>query len=128
MSDCTVVLIKRDGCRHSDDVVAIWDSTVAELTKLYPLLRFHTVDIKSLNEGSSLKYLSQYRLWFPTILLIPSNLWVTAMQNPTSQVDIVEGVQIMNGDWVNDNSYKYVDKYNNKQSKDIIKWVKDCID
>ena len=131
--DATLVLMTQPFCQHSKDVLKLWNgSLLSQLSALYPL-RFHSVTIGSeyydifLGRKGSPKGLSRYTAWSPMLLLIPGKLWTTAVQHLDDKIDLIDGVQIMNGKWEN-NVLTYATKYDIKQSKDIIQWVQDCID
>ena len=59
------------------------------------------------------------------ILLIPGRLWDNAMSKlgPKNDVQLIEGVQIMNGKWDN-NELKYIQEYDIRKPASFGQWLK----
>lgn len=139
-SEPIVVLYKSNGCRHCISLSKIWDtptkdeeSVVSVLKKVYPKLRFHTFTARDntgkFDENLAPKDLFRYGKWFPMILLIPGRLWDSAMEKlgPKNDVQLVEGVQIMNGFMEND-ELKYNVTYNITKPSEFGRWLTDALE
>lgn len=138
-SEPIVVLYKSNGCRHCTSLSKIWDSptkdedsVVGALKKIYPKLRFHTLTARDnsgkFDENTEPKDLLRYGKWFPMVLLIPGRLWDSAMEKlgPKNDVQLVEGVQIMNGHWEN-NELKYNVTYNIIKPSEFGRWITEAM-
>jgi hypothetical protein len=137
----TLVLYKSSMCRHCTALSNIWDtppskdedSVTSALKKVYPKLRFYVVTAKDntgkFDENTVPKDLIRYGKWYPMILLIPGRLWDNAMAKlgPKNDVQLIEGVQIMNGMWDN-NELKYTPKYDIRKPSEFSKWLREALD
>jgi hypothetical protein len=109
------------------------DSVVGALKKVYPKLRFHTLTARDnggkFDETKDPKDLIRYGKWFPMILLIPGRLWDSAMAKlgPENNVQLLEGVQIMNGYWQN-NELKYNVTYNITKPSEFGRWLTEALE
>lgn len=140
-----VVLYKSDQCGHCIALSKIWDtptvgtdSVVTEIRKVYPKMRFVTVT--AANNGGAFdenvypKSLVKYARWFPMVILVPGSLWNAAMSKlgPKNDVDLTQGVQIMNGRWETDKdgktTLKSEGKYSPKKSSEFGRWIKDAME
>ncbi len=139
-SEPVIVLYKSNGCRHCISLSKIWDtpskdeeSVVGALKKVYPKLRFHALTARDnsgkFDEDTNPKDLIRYGKWFPMILLIPGRLWDSAMAKlgPENNVQLLEGVQIMNGYWQN-NELKYNVRYNIQKPSEFGKWLTEAME
>lgn len=134
-----VVLYKSSMCRHCTALVNIWDtnkdgeSVTTALKKAYPKLRFFTVTAKDnsgkFDENTTPKDLIRFGKWYPMILLIPGPLWNNAMSKlgPKNDVQLIDGVQIMNGKW-NGETIDYVQKYDIRKPTDFTKWLQESLE
>ena len=137
----TLVLYKSNMCRHCTALSNIWDtppnkdedSVLSALKKVYPKLRFYVLTAKDntgkFDENTAPKDLIRYGKWYPMILLIPGRTWDTAMSKlgPKNDIQLVEGVQIMNGIWEG-NELKYVQKYDIRKPTEFAKWLKESLE
>lgn len=137
-SEPVVVLYKSTACRHCSALSAIWDSppskdedsVVAALKKINPKIRIFIVTAKDntgkFDENTAPKDLIRYGKWFPMILLVPGRLWDTAMSKlgPKNDTRLVEGVQIMNGNWDGD-TLKYSQNYDIRKPSEFGRWLKE---
>jgi hypothetical protein len=135
----TVVLYKSNLCKHCTALSNIWDappvgggdSVTSALKKVNPKLRFYVLTAKDntgkFDENIAPKDLVRYGKWFPMILLIPGRLWDTAMSKlgPKNDIQLVEGVQIMNGMW-DGNELKYVQKYDIRKPSEFDRWLREA--
>jgi hypothetical protein len=131
-----VVLYKSNGCRHCDALTRIWDSppgrgedsVVMALKKVYPKIRLFVVTAADNNgrfdENIAPKGLLKYMKWFPMILLVPGNLWDTAMSKlgPTNDVQLIDGVQIFNAVWKS-GALEYTNLYDGRTPSEFGKWL-----
>ena len=136
-----VILYKSNGCRHCTALSDIWDtppnrgedSVVMAMKKVYPKLRVFVVTATDnsgkFDENIAPKGLTKYNKWFPMILLIPGNLWDTAMSKlgPKNDVLLTDGVQILNATLKNDN-LDYVQKYDIRKPEQFGKWLTEALD
>lgn len=134
-----VVLYKSSMCRHCTALANIWDSNkdgesvTAALKKVYPKLRLVTATAKDnsgkFDENTIPKDLIRFGKWFPMIILIPGPLWNNAMSKlgPKNDVQLVDGVQIMNGKW-NGTSIEYVQKHDIRKPEEFAKWLKEALE
>ena len=135
-----VVLYKSSVCRHCNDLMKIWDTSnkdddtiTGALKKVNPKIRFFVLTAKDntgkFDENTAPKDLIRYGKWYPMILVIPGRKWDAAMSKlgPKNDVELVEGVQIMNGMW-DGNELKYVQKYDIRKPSEFGRWIKDAID
>jgi hypothetical protein len=146
MSEPIVVFYKSKKCRHCSTLSGMWDtpskdedSVTGSIRKVHPNMRFFTVTADENNgifdEKSAPKDLIRYSRWFPMILLVPGKLWDQAMSKlgPKNDVQLVDGVQIINGSWVkNDKSGKdeivYKQQYDVRKASEFGRWVKDALE
>lgn len=140
-SEPVVVLYKSNACRHCIALSNIWDkppskdedSVMTAMRKVYPKIRFFIVSTKDnsgkFDENTAPKDLFRYAKWYPMILLVPGTLWDKAMSKlgPKNDVQIVEGVQVMNGVWEN-KELKYVYKYDTRKPSEFARWLRDALD
>lgn len=140
-SEPTLVLYKSAMCKHCTALSNIWDkapnkdddSVTDTLKKVYPKLRFYVITAKDntgkFDENTAPKDLMRYSKWFPMILLIPGKLWDSAMSKlgPKNPVELVDGVQIMNGFW-DKNDLKYQQKYDIRKPSEFARWLKDSLE
>lgn len=137
----TVVLYKSSMCRHCTALSNIWetapskdeDSVTSALKKVYPKLRFYVLTAKDntgkFDENTAPKDLIRYGKWYPMILLVPGKTWDAAMSKlgPKNDVELVDGVQIMNGLW-DKGELKYQQKYDIRKPAEFAKWLKDSLE
>ena len=137
----TVVLYKSSACRHCTALANIWDtppnkdedSVTGALKKINPKLRFFVLTAKDntgkFDENTAPKDLIRYGKWYPMVLLIPGRMWDNAMSKlgPKNDVQLVEGVQIMNGMWES-SELKYVQKYDIRKPAEFTRWLRDSMD
>jgi len=141
-SEPVVVLYKSNMCRHCTSLTNIWgfndikdndDTVTAHLRKVHPKIRTHVVTANNnsgkFDENIAPKDLKRYGKWFPMILLVPGKLWDSAMSKlgPKNDVQLIDGVQIMNGILVND-SPDYVQKYDIRKPAEFARWLRDSMD
>ena len=138
-SEPTIVLYKSLTCGHCDDLSKIWDtpppggniSVMDALKRINPKIRFSVVTAKDQDGRFDEKLypsdLIRYGGRFPTILLIPGNLWDAAMAKlgPKNDVKLINGVQIMNAKWEN-NILRRHNKYNIMNPEDYSEWLIEC--
>lgn len=138
-SEPTVVLYKSETCGHCDDIAKIWDSPpdtggvgiMDALKRINPKIRFSVVTSKDLSGKFDEKLypsdLIRYSGDFPKILLVPGNLWDSAMAKlgPKNDVKLINGVQIMNAKWENNILRKNL-KYNIMNPDDYSDWLIEC--
>jgi len=136
-----LVLYKSSVCRHCTALSNIWDkplskdedSVMGALKKVYPKLRFYVLTSKDntgkFDENTAPKDLIRYGKWYPMILLIPGRLWDTAMSKlgPKNDVELVEGVQIMNGMW-DHGELRYTPKYDIRKPSAFAQWLREALD
>lgn len=138
-SEPIVVLYKSNMCSHCNELMKIWDtpsskgdSVTNNIRKIYPSMRFFIVTAKDntgrFDETTAPKELLRYAAWYPIILLIPGNKWDLAISKigSKSNIDLLEGVQILNGMWDN-NELKYVQKYDIRNPAEFGRWIKDAL-
>jgi len=132
-----LVLYKSDTCHFCTELTKMWDtppnkdedSIVTALKKVYPRLRFYILSVKDntgiFDENSTPKDLIRYGKWYPMVLLIPGRLWDNAMSKlgPKNDVQLIDGVQIMNGKLEN-NNLVHMYQYNNKSPAQFAAWLK----
>jgi len=137
----TVVLYKSSMCRHCTALSNIWDtapskddeSVTGALKKVYPKLRFYVLTAKDntgrFDENTAPKDIVRYGKWYPMILLIPGKTWDAAMSKlgPKNDVELVDGVQIMNGFW-DKGELKYQQKFDIRKSAEFAKWLKEALE
>lgn len=141
MSEPVLVLYKSNTCPYCNTLFNMWetppkdesDSIVSALKKVYPKLRFFVLTAKDntgkFDENTAPKDLLRYGKWFPTILLIPGKLWDTAMSKlgPKNDINLIDGVQVMNSHWVNE-KLDYKQKYDVKKPSEFARWLKDSLE
>lgn len=139
--EATVVLYKSSACRHCTALSNIWDtppnkdedSVTTAIKKVYPKVRFYVLTAKDntgkFDENTAPKDLIRYGKWYPMILLVPGRMWDAAMSKlgPKNDVQLVEGVQIMNGMWEG-NELKYVQKYDIRKPAEFGRWIRDALE
>lgn len=139
--EATVVLYKSSVCRHCTALSNIWDtppnkdedSVTTAIKKVYPNVRFYVLTAKDntgkFDENTAPKDLLRYGKWYPMILLIPGRMWDAAMSKlgPKNDVQLVEGVQIMNGMW-EAGELKYVQKYDIRKPAEFGRWIRDALE
>jgi hypothetical protein len=137
----TVVFYKSSACRHCTALSNIWDTAASKeedsvtgaLKKVHPKLRFYVLTAKDntgkFDENTAPKDLIRYGKWFPQVLLVPGKTWDAAMLKlgPKNDVELVDGVQIMNGFW-DKGELKYQQKYDIRKPADFAKWLKDSFE
>lgn len=137
----TLVLYKSKICRHCTALTNIWDtapnkdedSVVTALKKVYPKLRFYILTANDntgkFDENTAPKDLIRYGKWYPMILLIPGRLWDNAMSKlgPKNDIELVEGVQIMNGKW-DKTVLTYSQEYDIRKPANFGIWLKSCLE
>jgi len=134
-----LVLYKSNMCRHCAAVSDIWntapnggESIVSAVKKVYPKLRFYTLTAKDntgkFDENIAPKDLIRYGKWYPMILLIPGPIWDAAMSKlgPKNDVEILNGVQIMNGKMSGKN-LEYTQKYDIRKPSEFAKWIREAL-
>lgn len=137
----TVVLYKSGACRHCTALANIWDtppnkdedSVTGAMKKINPKLRFYVLTAKDntgkFDENTAPKDLIRYGKWYPMVLLVPGKMWDNAMSKlgPKNDVQLVEGVQIMNGMWEG-GELKYVQKYDIRKPAEFSRWLRDSME
>lgn len=141
-SEPVIVLYKSSACSHCLTLSGIWDtppskdedSITGAIKKAYPKIRFHVLTVKDnsgrFDENLAPKDLIRYAVWFPMILLIPGKTWDLAMSKlgPNNDVKLLDGVQVMNGIWVDGElKAKSGPKYNTRKPSDFVQWIKDSL-
>jgi len=139
-----VVLYKSEQCRHCTSLAKIWDSSpnkdedsvTTAIKKVYSKARFFVLTTKdnsgAFDENKAPKDLNRYGKWYPMILLVPGPLWDSAMSKlgPKNDIKLIDGVQVMNGNWTNSEASKleYVQKYDIRKPGDFGKWIRDAME
>jgi thiol-disulfide isomerase/thioredoxin len=128
LSEPVFVFYKADGCKHCENLFKIWDAVKSSLKEVYPNLRFQIVTgAMNANKFDPNVTPSGLRIytWFPQLLLVPGNIWDKAMASlgPKNNVDLKEGVQAINLEWVNGKS-NYKPSYDSRDPKAIARWLK----
>lgn len=135
-----VVFYKSLQCRHCTSVSDIWntpankneDSIVTALKKVHPNIRTFIVTATDnsgvFNENEFPKDLIRYSRWFPMILLIPGPIWNEAMSKlgPNNNVQLLDGVQVMNAKW-NNNTFDHSPQYDIHKSSEFARWLKEAL-
>lgn len=126
MPNAVVVIAKRPGCPTCVALDKIMNKIESSLRSVSPSIRI--VIVNCLNKDGEFdydKYPNSLYLftaeWAPQILLIPGGLWDEAMSQlgPSNSIRLRKGVQVMNADWVKEQSLEYpkYHKYLNKPVK-----------
>jgi hypothetical protein len=139
-----LMLLGSDGCSHCRNLEEIWypsplgrlskgESILCKLTEMYLGLRF--VDVPCTNMGLIHPelypmWVKHYAMWYPMILLIPGPLWNHAMLYPESDIELIDGVQVVNGTWedgINRKVLRYDPKYDSRKVEDFMQWFTDSL-
>ena len=132
-SEPVVVFYKSLQCKHCMTLNAIWESSVVPtIRREFPNIRFFVLTTKDnsgkFDERTAPESLAFFTRWFPTILLVPGNVWNSAMAHlgPKNPVIVKEGVQIMNSKGTIDD-YAYSQKYDIRNPEDFVNWLKEAL-
>lgn len=135
-SEPIVLLCTRCTYGNCSDVGGFWDdgsenSVVSTLKTIYSNIR--TVVVNANNDGTFDEHkwpkdLIRYGKWFPMILLVPGQLWDNAMSRlgPNNDIQLIEGVQIMNG-YLVDGVLKYHCIYDITKASEFGRWFQTAI-
>lgn len=128
-----VVFYKSVSCSHCRNLTNIWPEVTTALKSVYPNLRFFVLTANDnsgkFDENIAPKNMIKFAKWFPMVILIPGKVWDLAMSNlgPKNNIEIKEGVQIMNAIWDKD-EIKYSQKYDLRKPAAFKQWIKDSLD
>lgn len=132
ISEPVIVLYKSSTCGHCTKLASIWDKVTAAVKVVYPKMRFFEVTGNGQGKFDPLaapKDLARYSAWFPMILLVPGKVWDDAVSAiaKNNDVEIKEGVEIMNAVWEN-NVLTYKQRYDIRKPEEFGKWVKEAME
>lgn len=100
------------------------ESILCKLTERYSGLRF----VNQVLENPELYPLGvrSYSRWFPMIVLIPGPLWDHAMLYPELDIELIDGVRVMNGIWQG-NKWGYIPNYDIQRVDEFVRWFADSL-
>jgi hypothetical protein len=150
-SDPVVVFLKAVGCSHCDNLDSIWNtpdsvehqSVTSALRQVNPKIRTEKVVFPYMGGEFDMNLAPRGLMWYskgwyPMVLFVPGALWDRAMAKlgPKNDVEILEGVQVMNGvkeatQVVHNSNYRGplpIRNYDVTKPSEFARWLRDCMD
>ena len=131
VSEPIVVLFKAKGCKYCDVLMSYWDKVVLAIKQVYPKMRFTVLTVNSMSDfdpNTIPNGMRMYRRWFPMTLLVPGHIWDRAMADvgPSSTVEIVDGVQVFNGEIVGKTVNQNI-RYDARNQSGYASWIQEAL-